>query len=212
MMMRKHFHSEIRAFNLKTQSITSMKRGWEDKTRGQEAGGSWSRLCRYRMHQIDNFMDQSHILSHNPIKSTPIVSFLTRYALIMRKSEYNFRLVYQNANFERSESDPLMRADFSARNYSSGYLMPKGQPSFQLSGLHHQISGDFMSHAQHHTMEEPFPFQRIYSNHVGVSHTTTSNSGMLQYLEYPPPHGGLPIYYVQPGTHLPSGLHQIQKP
>jgi hypothetical protein len=39
-MMGRHFLSEILAFKLKMQFITSMKREEEDKTKGKEAGVS----------------------------------------------------------------------------------------------------------------------------------------------------------------------------
>jgi hypothetical protein len=39
-MMGRHFLSEIRAFKLKMQHITSMKKEEEDKTKDKEAGVS----------------------------------------------------------------------------------------------------------------------------------------------------------------------------
>jgi hypothetical protein len=55
-MMGRHFLSEILAFKLKMQSISSMKREEEEenKTKDKEAGVSWPISCRYLMQQVDN--------------------------------------------------------------------------------------------------------------------------------------------------------------
>lgn len=53
-MMGRHFLSEILAFKLRMQFITSMKREEEDKTKAKEAGVSWPMSCRYLMLQVDN--------------------------------------------------------------------------------------------------------------------------------------------------------------